>query len=60
MVNLIEESSVAFANRNFTHEVKTTGRLHQSEWALMCKVENEEIVEYKFYEDSLKYHEANI
>ena len=46
------EGDVAFAKGAFSHTVKKTGKKFQSDWALMCRVRGERIVEYRFFEDS--------
>lgn len=57
--NIIGEGQVAFANGSFTHQLKSTGKLFTSQWALMCTVEDGKITEFNFYEDSQKFSEAN-
>jgi ketosteroid isomerase-like protein len=57
--NVIGEGKVAFANGKFTHEIKSTGKMFSSDWALMCVVENGKILEYHFYEDSASFINAN-
>lgn len=59
VTNLIGEGDVAFANGKFTHVVKANGKTYSSNWALMCRIQDEKIVEYHFYEDSEKFAEAN-
>ena len=56
--NLVSEGNVVFANGKFTHELKSTGKLFSSDWALMCVIKNDKILEYHFYEDSEKFAEA--
>jgi len=50
--HLIAEGPVAFASGSFTHLVKSTGKHFSSAWALKCLVQDQQIVEYQFYEDS--------
>lgn len=57
--NVIGEGDTAFANGSFQHELKSTGRMFVSDWALMCKTNEGKISEYHFYEDSHKFYEAN-
>jgi len=57
--NIIGEGNVSFANGKFTHVVKATGKSFTSDWALMCVVKDDRILEYHFYEDSEKFSEAN-
>ncbi|MEO7988302.1 MAG: nuclear transport factor 2 family protein [Chryseolinea sp.] len=57
--NIMGEGNVSFANGSFTHVVKSTGKSFQSDWALMCVIKDDKIVEYHFYEDSEKFSEAN-
>jgi uncharacterized protein len=56
--NIVGEGDIAFANGKFTHELKATGKIFSSDWALMCKVKNGKILEYHFYEDSASFVEA--
>ena len=56
--NIIGDGNVAFANGSFAHEIKSTGKLYESTWALMCKVEDDKIIAYNFYEDSKRYYDA--
>lgn len=57
--NVISEGNIAFANGKFTHIVKSTGKTFSSDWALMCVIKDDKILEYHFYEDSAKFVEAN-
>lgn len=50
--HVIAEGPVAFASGSFTHRVKSTGKHFSSAWALKCLVQDQQIVEYQFYEDS--------
>lgn len=52
------EGNIAFASGRFTHVVKRTGKSFSSDWALMCVVQDGQIREYHFYEDSEKFAEA--
>ncbi len=49
---------VAFAAGQFAHEVKPSGRMYRSAWALRCRVVGGKIAEYRFYEDSEAFREA--
>jgi ketosteroid isomerase-like protein len=53
------EGDTAFATGKFTHEVKATGKLFASDWALLCVTRDGKIFEYHFYEDSAAFLEAN-
>lgn len=55
----VGEGNVAFASGQFTHEVKSTGKLFSSDWSLMCVIKDGKIYEYHFYEDSAKFLEAS-
>ncbi|WP_020528876.1 nuclear transport factor 2 family protein [Flexithrix dorotheae] len=44
--------NMVVANGTFSHEVKSTGKLFNSAWVQLCKIKDEKIVEYRFYEDS--------
>lgn len=56
--NIISEGNIAFANGKFTHIIKSTGKYFSSDWALMCLIKDDKILEYHFYEDSQKFIEA--
>ena len=53
------EGSVVFSNGTFVHEVKATGKMFSSDWAQMCIIKDEKILEYHFYEDSAAYELAS-
>lgn len=57
--HVIGEGDVSFANGKFTHVVKATGKTFSSAWALLCIIKDDKIFEYRFYEDSEKFSEAN-
>ena len=57
--NVVGEGSVSFANGKFTHVIKATGKSFSSDWALMCVIRDEKILEYHFYEDSQKFFESS-
>jgi len=57
--NIIGEGDISFANGSFTHEVKSTGKLYSSDWSLMCKIKDNKILEYHFYEDTAVFSEAS-
>ena len=52
------DDHVVYANGNFTHEVKATGKLFYSTWVQRCIIEEGMIKEYRFYEDSAAYERA--
>ncbi|RYZ24136.1 MAG: nuclear transport factor 2 family protein [Chitinophagaceae bacterium] len=56
--HIIGEGAIAFANGSFTHILRSTGKPYTSDWALMCVVKDNKILEYHFYEDSGKFAEA--
>lgn len=56
---LIAEGELAFARGSFTHKVKATGKLYTSDWALTCVVRGRKIIEYRFFEDSASFVDAN-
>lgn len=56
---VIGEGDAVFANGKFTHVLKSTGRTFSSDWALLCVIKDEKILEYHFYEDSEKFSMAN-
>lgn len=55
---VVGEGETAFASGRFVHEVKTTGKLFHSDWALRCLVREGKIVEYRFFEDSQSFAQA--
>lgn len=57
--NIISERDVVFANGKFSHILKSSGKAFSSNWALMCVIKDNKIIEYHFYEDSQKFYEAN-
>ena len=57
--HVIGEDNIAFAKGSFVHKVKSTGKLFESDWALMCLVKNGKIEEYHFFEDSASFIKAN-
>lgn len=56
---VIGEGEIVFASGKFTHEVKATGKLFSSDWALKCVVRGGKIVSYHFYEDSAALLQAS-
>ena len=57
--NVVSEGNVVFANGKFTHLVKSSSKSFSSDWALMCVIKDDKILEYHFYEDSEKFAEAS-
>jgi len=49
---VVGQGEIAFAKGSFAHQLKTTRRLFVSDWALMCRVVGDKIVEFRFFEDS--------
>lgn len=49
---VVGEGDFAFAKGSFSHRIKTNDKTFDSDWALMCRVRGERIVEYRFFEDS--------
>lgn len=56
---IVGAENVCFANGNFLHMIKATGKSYASDWALMCRIKDSKIIEYHFYEDSAKFEEAS-
>lgn len=56
---LIADGETAVARGSFTHELKTTGKLYSSDWVLTCVIRGGKIVDYRFFEDSASYEQAN-
>lgn len=57
--SIIGEGDIAFANGTFKHQLKSTSKLFESDWALRIVVKEGKIYEYHFYEDSEKFAEAS-
>lgn len=57
--SIIGEGDIAFANGSFTHQLKSTGKVFESAWALRVVVKDGKIFKYFFYEDSEKLAEAS-
>lgn len=56
---IIEADDLVYANGQFTHRVKATGKLFYSEWVQRCIIKDGKIKEYRFYEDSAALMIAN-
>ncbi|TGK29457.1 nuclear transport factor 2 family protein [Leptospira gomenensis] len=56
---VIGNKNVVFANGRFKHELKSTGKIYESDWALKCVIKNDKIIEYRFYEDTSRFEAAN-
>ncbi len=57
-IRAIGEGEV-MANGTFSHEVKATGKLFNSNWVQLCVIKDEKIKEYRFYEDSAAFITAS-
>ncbi len=53
------EGNLVIAKGTFSHLVKRSGKLFNSNWVQLCIVEDEMIKEYRFYEDSAALIEAS-
>ncbi|WP_299114041.1 NAD(P)H-dependent oxidoreductase [uncultured Winogradskyella sp.] len=53
------EGNLVIAKGKFSHLVKSSGKLFNSDWVQLCIVEDEMIKEYRFYEDSAALIEAS-
>lgn len=51
--------TLVMATGSFSHEVKATGKLFNSNWVQLCRIEDEKIKEYRFYEDSAAFVAAS-
>lgn len=51
--------NLVVAKGTFSHLVKSTGKLFNSNWVQLCIIEDEMIKEYRFYEDSAALIEAS-
>lgn len=54
----LETATIGFASGYFRHEVRETGKLFESSWALRAKLENGKIVHYLFFEDTARLEAA--
>jgi len=52
------EGNLVIAKGTFSHLVKSSGKLFNSNWVQLCIIEDEMIKEYRFYEDSAALIEA--
>lgn len=61
IVETVVEASdnLVIAKGTFSHLVKSSGKLFNSNWVQLCVVEDEMIKEYRFYEDSAALIEAS-
>ena len=59
-VNSIMEGDedVVYANGQFAHQVKSTGKMFYSDWVQRCVIKDGKIKEYRFYEDSAAFEVA--
>ena len=53
------EGNLVIAKGKFSHLVKSSGKLFNSNWVQLCVIEDEMIKEYRFYEDSAALIEAS-
>jgi len=53
------EGNLVISKGTFSHLVKSSGKLFNSNWVQLCVVEDEMIQEYRFYEDSAALMEAS-
>lgn len=53
------EGNLVIAKGKFSHLVKSSGKLFNSNWVQICAIEDEMIKEYRFYEDSAALIEAS-
>ncbi|WP_187388362.1 nuclear transport factor 2 family protein [Seonamhaeicola marinus] len=53
------EDNLVIAMGTFSHLVKSSGKLFNSNWVQFCIIEDEMIKEYRFYEDSAALIEAS-
>lgn len=53
------EGDLVISKGTFSHLVKSSGKLFDSNWVQLCIVENEMIKEYRFYEDSAALIDAS-
>ncbi|MDT0607055.1 NAD(P)H-dependent oxidoreductase [Croceitalea rosinachiae] len=52
-------NNLVIAKGSFSHLVRSSGKLFNSNWVQLCVVEDEMIKEYRFYEDSAALFEAS-
>ncbi|WP_109299983.1 NAD(P)H-dependent oxidoreductase [Aquimarina sp. AU474] len=53
------EGNLVIAKGKFSHLVKSSGKLFNSNWVQLCIIKDEMIKEYRFYEDSAALIEAS-
>ena len=56
--DVLETMTIGFASGYFRHEVRETGKLFESLWALRAKLEDGKIVHYLFFEDTARLEAA--
>ena len=56
---IMAQDKVVFAQGSFSHEVRATGKLFNSDWVQLSIIEDDKIKEYRFYEDSAAFVEAS-
>lgn len=54
------KGNLVIAKGKFSHLVKSSGKLFNSNWVQLCVIEDEMIKEYRFYEDSAALTEASL
>ncbi|MCA1955713.1 nuclear transport factor 2 family protein [Zymomonas sp.] len=54
----LDSKNYVFGYGYMQHRVKKTGKLFKSEWALVCKIENNLIISYKIFEDTAALQSA--
>ena len=47
-----------FSMGSFVHHTNATGKSFESDWVQYCKIEDEKIIEYRFFEDSSAFDKA--
>jgi uncharacterized protein len=57
--HMIAEGCIACASGSFTHHVKPSGKPYQSDWSLVCRIEDDRIKSYRFFEDSAAFARAS-
>jgi len=55
---LIGQNDTAMATGIFQHQVISTGKIFKSGWALKCKIKDDKITHYRFYENTAAAVEA--
>ncbi len=58
LIDVFGDETRACAYGKFAHTIKPTGRLFESDWSVVIRVENGKMAFYQFYEDTAALEQA--